>query len=235
MPPIFFDPYLMLATAPAVMLAMWAQWRVHSSFTAASHEPAPLTGAAAARHILDSAGATDVAIEPTHGMLSDHYDPQKKVLRLSEAVYGTRSLAAVGIAAHEAGHAIQDATHYVPLVIRNLAVPAAQFGGSFGMMMLFVGLIVAQSSTSPLGGVLCIAGIVLFAAVAFFQLINLPVEFNASCRAKQHLVDYQIVNPQEMGYVDGVLDSAAWTYVGATLQAVLTLVYLVVRFGGNRE
>ncbi len=197
--------------------------------------PAQLSGRAAARLLLDSAGLQDVPIEPVAGQMTDHYDPSHKVLRLSEGVYNQTNLAAVGIAAHEAGHAIQDATHYAPLVIRNLAVPAAQFGGSFGMMMLFVGLIVAQSSTSPLGGVLCIAGIVLFAAVAFFQLINLPVEFNASCRAKQHLVDYQIVNPQEMGYVDGVLDSAAWTYVGATLQAVLTLVYLVVRFGGNRE
>lgn len=230
-----FDPLYFLFLAPALIIAFWARGRVKASYAKASRVPAQLSGRAAARLLLDSAGLQDVPIEPVAGQMTDHYDPSHKVLRLSEGVYNQTNLAAVGIAAHEAGHAIQDATHYAPLVIRNLAVPAAQFGGSFGMMMLFVGLIVAQSSTSPLGGVLCIAGIVLFAAVAFFQLINLPVEFNASRRAKQHLVDYQIVNPQEMGYVDGVLDSAAWTYVGATLQAVLTLVYLVVRFGGNRE
>ncbi len=167
--------------------------------------------------------------------MTDHYDPSHRVLRLSEGVYHQPSLAAVGIAAHEAGHAIQHATHYAPLMIRNLAVPAAQFGGSFGMIMLFVGLIVAQMGTSPLGRLLCTAGIVLFAGVALFQLVNLPVEFNASRRAKRYLAEYNIVSPAEMKYVDRVLNSAALTYVAATLQAVLTLLYIILRFGGNRE
>ena len=128
MPFFYFDPYYMLAIAPAVLLAMWAQWRVQASFAAASQEPAPLTGAAAARHILDSAGATDVEIEAVPGHLTDHYDPRSKVLRLSQDVYGDRSLAAVGIAAHEAGHALQDAQGYSLMTIRNAAVGVANIG-----------------------------------------------------------------------------------------------------------
>jgi uncharacterized protein len=230
-----FDPLYFLFLAPAMLLALWAQGRVRASYAEASRVPAQLSGRAAARLLLDSAGLHDVPIEPVRGQMTDHYDPSHKVLRLSEGVYNQPNLAAVGIAAHEAGHAIQHATHYAPLVIRNLAVPAAQFGGSFGMIMLFVGLLIAQSSTSPLGGVLCMAGIVLFGAVAVFQLINLPVEFDASRRAKRQLVDHQIVSPQQMKYVNGVLNAAAWTYVAATLQAVLTLLYIVTRFGGNRD
>jgi Zn-dependent membrane protease YugP len=121
----YFDPMYLLAIAPALLLGLWAQFRVKSTYHAAQQVPAPLTGAAAARHVLDSAGLQDVAVEETHGFLSDHYDPRAKVIRLSPEVYRTRSMAAVGIAAHEAGHALQDAQRYAPLVIRNLAVPVA--------------------------------------------------------------------------------------------------------------
>lgn len=228
MPPIFFDPYLIMATAPAVLLAMWAQWRVHSSFTAASHEPAPLTGAAAARHILDSAGATDVTIEPTQGMLSDHYDPQKKVLRLSEAVYGTRSLAAVGIAAHEAGHALQDAQQYPLMSLRNAAVGVANFGSGLGVMMFILGLAMALKPVAWLG-------LLLFGGTVFFQLVNLPVEIDASNRAKAALVDLGIVPTAEMPAVNKVLNAAAWTYVAATLQSVLTLLYYASYLTGGRS
>ena len=228
MPPIFFDPYLLIATAPAVLLAMWAQWRVHSSFTAASREPAPLTGAAAARHILDSAWATDVDIEPTHGMLSDHYDPQKKVLRLSEAVYGTRSLAAVGIAAHEAGHALQDAQQYPLMSLRNAAVGVANFGSGLGVMMFILGLAMALKPVAWLG-------LLLFGGTVFFQLVNLPVEIDASNRAKAALVDLGIVPTAEMPAVNKVLNAAAWTYVAATLQSVLTLLYYASYLTGGRS
>lgn len=228
MPPIFFDPYLMIATAPAVLLAMWAQWRVHSSFTAASREPAPLTGAAAARHILDSAGATDVAIEPTHGTLSDHYDPRAKVLRLSEPVYGTRSLAAVGIAAHEAGHALQDAQEYPLMSLRNAAVGVANFGSGLGVMMFILGLAMALKPVAWLG-------LLLFGGTVFFQLVNLPVEIDASNRAKAALVDLGIVPAAEMPAVNKVLNAAAWTYVAATLQSVLTLLYYASYLTGNRS
>lgn len=228
MPPIFFDPWLMLITAPAVLLAMWAQWRVHSSFTAASREPAPLTGAAAARHILDSVGATDVGIEPTQGMLSDHYDPRTKMLRLSEAVYGTRSLAAVGIAAHEAGHAIQDAQRYPLMSLRNAAVGVANFGSGLGVFVFIFGLAMALQPVAWLG-------LLLFGGTVFFQLVNLPVEIDASNRAKAALVDLGIVPDDEMPAVNRVLNAAAWTYVAATLQSVLTLLYYASYLTGSRN
>ncbi|MFM8634113.1 MAG: zinc metallopeptidase [Planctomycetia bacterium] len=228
MPPIFFDPYLMIFTAPAVLLAMWAQWRVHSSFTAASQEPAPLTGGAAARYILDSAGARDVGIEPTHGMLSDHYDPRDKVLRLSEKVYASRSLAAVGIAAHEAGHALQDAQRYPLMSLRNAAVGVANFGSGLGVMVFIVGLAMALKPIAWLG-------LLLFGGTVFFQLVNLPVEIDASNRAKAALVSLGIVPEEEMPSVNKVLNAAAWTYVAATLQSVLTLLYYASYLGGNRS
>jgi hypothetical protein len=216
--PIFFDPMYMLAVAPAMLLAMWAQWRVQSSFAEASHEPAPLTGAAAARHILDSAGATDVEIEAIPGKLNDHYDPQAKVLRLSEAVYGSRSLAAVGIAAHEAGHALQDAQSFSLMTIRNAAVNVANIGSGFGITMFVLGLMMQLAPLAWLG-------IALFAGTVFFQLVNLPVEIDASNRAKAQLVNLGIVPAAEMRSVNKVLNAAAWTYVAATLQSILTLLY----------
>jgi len=224
--PIFFDPGYMLAVAPALLLALWAQWRVKSSFAAASHEPAPLTGAAAARHILDSAGATDVEIEAIPGMLNDHYDPQTKVLRLSEAVYGSRSLAAVGIAAHEAGHALQDAQHFSLMKVRNIAVNVANIGSGFGMTMFVLGLMMRSAPLAWLG-------IALFAGTVFFQVVNLPVEIDASNRAKTQLVSLGIVPPAEMPAVNKVLNAAAWTYVAATLQSVLTLLYYMSYLSGS--
>ena len=227
-----FDPLYFVFLAPALLLAMWAQGRVRATYAAASQVRAPITGRGAARMILDAAGLHDVPIEPVPGQMTDHYDPGHKVLRLSEGVYNQPSMAAVGIAAHEAGHAIQHAQHYAPLVLRNLAVPAAQFGGSFGMGMLFLGLLLSQGG-SGVGGLLCLAGLVLFGAVVLFQVINLPVEFDASRRAKQELVSHQIVSAQEMGHVNSVLNAAAWTYVAGTLQSVAMLLYLLTRFGGG--
>jgi len=224
--PMFFDPGYMLAVAPALLLALWAQWRVKSSFAAASHEPAPLTGAAAARHILDSAGATDVEIEAIPGMLNDHYDPQKKVLRLSEAVYGSRSLAAVGIAAHEAGHALQDAQGFSLMKVRNIAVNVANIGSGFGMAMFVLGLMMQRAPLAWLG-------IALFAGTVFFQVVNLPVEIDASNRAKAQLVNLGIVPPAEMPSVNNVLNAAAWTYVAATLQSILALIYYMSYLSGN--
>ena len=224
MPFFYFDPKYMLAIAPAMLLAMWAQWRVQSSFAAASQEPAPLTGAAAARHILDSAGATDVEIESVPGQLTDHYDPQTKVLRLSQNVYGSRSLAAVGIAAHEAGHALQDHQGYSMMTIRNAAVGVANFGSGFGLIVFTIGLM-STASIGQLGVTIAWLGIALFGATVFFQLVNLPVEIDASNRAKAQLVDLGIVPAGSMSSVNRVLNAAAWTYVAGTLQSVLTLLY----------
>jgi hypothetical protein len=223
------DPLYFIMIAPALVLMLWAQWRVKSAFAEAQKVPVPLSGAAAARHILDAAGLQNIPIEQVPGQLSDHYDPRAKVLRLSQAVYNTRSTAAVGIAAHEAGHALQDAKGYAPLVIRNAAVPAATFGGNASIFMIIAG---ALFSLQPL----IMLGIVAFSCVVIFQLVNLPVEFDASARAKRLLVDHGIVADQDMIYVNRVLNAAAWTYVAGTLQAVLTLVYYVIRFtGGSRS
>lgn len=224
----FFDHWYFLFLAPAILLALWAQLRVRSTYAEAQRMPASLSGAAAARHVLDSAGLQDVEIERVPGYLSDHYDPRHKVLRLSGEVYERRSLAAVGIAAHEAGHAIQDARAYAPLAIRNAAVPAASFGSGFSMILFVIGLAVQAMA-------LVWAGILLFGVVVFFQVVNLPVEFNASARAKEQLVALGIINQRELVYVKRVLDAAAWTYVAATLQALLTLLYLITRAQHSRN
>lgn len=223
---MFFDPLYFLMIAPALLLMLWAQMRVKSTFAAAQKVSTPLSGAAAARHILDSAGLQDVAIEQVPGHLSDHYDPRHKVLRLSQDVYSARTTAAVGIAAHEAGHALQDAHSYMPLVIRNAAVPAATFGGNMSMIMIIAGALLSAPK-------LIVVGIVAFAFVVFFQLVNLPVEFDASKRAKLLLVEHGIVGTNDMVHVNKVLNAAAWTYVAGTLQAVMTLLYYIVRFTGN--
>ncbi len=221
-----FDPLYLLLLAPTMMLAMWAQSRVKMNYAAAARIPSQLSGAAAARHVLDMAGLQDRPIEPIRGQLTDHYDPRTKVLRLSEGVYAQRNLAAVGIAAHEAGHAIQDARNYAPLVVRNLAVPAAKLGGNFSFFAIIIGAMIQ----SPW---VVYAGIGLFGFAVFFQLINLPVEFDASRRAKQQLVEHGIISGQELPYVEKVLGAAAWTYVAATLQSVMTLLYFVLRFAGS--
>jgi Zn-dependent membrane protease YugP len=218
----WFDIKYFMYIAPALLLAMWAQMKVRSTYAAAQRKAAPLSGAAAARHVLDSAGLQNVDIEMIPGQLTDHYDPSHRVLRLSNEVYQSRTLAAVGIAAHEAGHALQHAANYAPLVVRNAAVPAANFGSGFSMILFFAGLLL---HIKPL----LLVGIALFGCVVFFQLVNLPVEFNASTRAKQQLVSLGIIDQDGLYYVRKVLDAAAWTYVAATLQSLLTLLYLLSR------
>jgi Zn-dependent membrane protease YugP len=221
-----WDPMYFLFILPAFLLGLWAQMRIHVTYAQAQKLPAPLSGAAAARHILDSAGLQNVDIEQIPGQLSDHYDPRKKVLRLSPDVYQSRTLAAVGIAAHESGHAIQDAHAYAPLMVRNAVVPAAGIGSNIGIFLVFFGAIFLYQP-------LVVIGIGLFSCVVFFQLINLPVEFNASSRAKAQLVQLGIINDQELVYVRKVLSAAALTYVAATLQAIMTLLYLILRFGSR--
>lgn len=225
----FFDPLYLLFLAPAVLLMMWAQARVSSAFNEGMRVPARLTGAAAARYILDQSGCEDVGIEETHGQLSDHYDPSHRVLRLSRDVYHGRTAASVGIAAHEAGHALQHAQHYAPLVVRNLAVPAARFGPIAFMVLLFIGILMSQTA---LGHLLINVALICYGGLLLFQVVNLPVEFDASNRAKQVLADYQIVDQQGSIAVRQVLNAAGWTYVAATLQTLLTLLYFVMRFGG---
>jgi hypothetical protein len=226
---MFFDPMYFLFIAPAVLLGLWAQMRISMTYARAQRMAAPLSGVAAARHILDSAGLSNVQIEQIPGRLSDHYDPRDKVLRLSPEVYQSRTLAAVGIAAHEAGHAIQDAHAYAPLLLRNAAVPVAGFGSNFGILLIILGAVLNMNA------LLIWLGIGLFACVVVFQVVNLPVEFNASARAKAQLVQLGIISQDELVYVKKVLNAAALTYVAATLQAILTLLYYIMRFTGSRN
>ncbi len=225
---MLFDFKYLLFIAPALILAAIAQMWVRSAYAKGQSVATNLTGYLAARRILDSAGLSNIQIEEVPGQLSDHYDPRAKVLRLSSDNFHGHNLAAVGIAAHEAGHAVQDAVGYIPLVVRNLAVPAASFGSSASMFLLIIGAIFAFKPLIWLG-------IIAFSCVVVFQLVNLPVEFNASSRAKALLVQEGIVHQFEMGPVNNVLNAAALTYVAATLQAILTLLYYLSIFAGDRR
>jgi Zn-dependent membrane protease YugP len=204
---------------------MWAQWRVKSAYGRGMQMPAPLSGGAAARYILDQAGLQDVAIQPTQGYLSDHYDPHQRTVNLSAEVYHTQSLTAVGIAAHEVGHAIQHARGYLPLVIRNAAVPAATYGPVLFTILVIVGMILSSPK-------LILLGLLAYGGLLVFELINLPVEFDASNRAKRVLSELNIVDGEGALVVRDVLNAAGWTYVAATLQTLLTLLYYVLQFTG---
>jgi Zn-dependent membrane protease YugP len=217
--------YLLFAI-PGIALSLWAQSRISSAYAAASRIPASsgLTGAQAAYEVMRAGGVSGVAIEPVAGQLSDHYDPGHKVLRLSEGVYGNRSLAAMGIAAHEAGHAIQDASHFPGLVVRNAIVPIAGLGSTVFWILILAGLFLGMFR-------LIIAGIIIFSLTVVFQVINLPVEFDASHRARQMLLSTGLISPDEDYEVGRVLNAAAWTYVAATLTSVMTLLYYLFQFG----
>ncbi len=203
-----------------------AQYRVKSAYARAS-QIAPrsgMSGAEAADAMLHAAGVDGVRIEPVEGFLSDHYVPGQGILRLSPGVYAQRSLAAVGIAAHEAGHAIQDAHRYPLLSMRNVLVPAASVGSSFAWIAIFAGLMLSWTGLTYIG-------IGLFALVVLFQVVNLPVEFDASRRARVALVDGGLITAEEDVEVGRVLNAAAWTYVAATLTSVLILLYYLFRSG----
>lgn len=233
MPFLYFDIRYFLFLAPAMLLAFIAQAWIRSAYARGMQMRAQMTGAEAARYILDKNGLVDIPIEETPGEMSDHYSPGERVVRLSSAVYHTPSLTAVGIAAHEVGHAMQHAFGYLPLALRNIAVPLANFGSPIGMLLIFAGV---GLGLSKFGGTLAWLGVALFSGVVVFQVINLPVEFNASTRAKQQLVELGVVDASEMGPVRSVLTAAALTYVAAALQSIMQLLYfLMLILGGSRS
>ncbi|WP_420630067.1 zinc metallopeptidase [Candidatus Leptofilum sp.] len=228
---MFFDPLYLLFALPGLLLGFWAQSRVKRSFNkyAKVRTAMNVTGAEVARRLLDAQGLYDVQVEETQGFLSDHYDPRGKVLRLSPDVYRTPSIAAAGVAAHEMGHALQDAGGYFPLQIRSTLVPAAQFGSSLAPWLFIGGLLLNFTG-------LAWVGVIMFAAAVLFTLITLPVEFDASNRAKQLLVSNGVLIGDEIKGVDKVLDAAAWTYVAAAVSAIGTLLYYVLLLtGGGRD
>ncbi len=202
----------LLAAFPGFLITIWAQWRIVRAYAAGSKVPAASgrTGAEAARAVLIANGLSAIAIEPAAGELSNHYDPLRKVLRLSHRIHDGRSLAALGVAAHEAGHAIQDAAAYPGLVVRNLVVPLAGIGSQLFWLLMLAGLVLGMDR-------LILAGIVLFSTVLILQLLNLPVELDASRRGQLALRTTGIIEVEEEPFTVAVLNAAAWTYVALTL------------------
>jgi len=230
---LFFDPTYLLFIAPALLLSLWASFRTKAAFNKYSRVRASrgLTGAQAARVMLDGAGIHDVQILLTQGMLTDHYNPASKTLNLSEAVYASSSIAAVGVACHEAGHAIQHAEGYKPLWLRSALVPTANIGSSVGYLVMFFGLFLHAANMVLLGAT-------LFSAVLLFQIVTLPVELDASARAKRLAFSNGIVLEQERTGMSRVLNAAALTYVAAAVSTLMTLLYFLLRaglLGGRRD
>ncbi len=209
-----------LFSLPALLLGFWAQMKVKGAFNKYSKIRSYIghSGAEIARRMLNASGLSNVEIEETRGFLSDHYDPRAKKLRLSPDVYRSNSIAAAGIAAHEAGHAIQDQQNYVPLKFRSAMVPSVQFGSWLGPIIFIGGLLLQWES-------LAWVGLGLFALTALFALVTLPVEFNASNRAKAWLSTSGVIYGEESQGINKVLDAAALTYVAAAIQAISTLLY----------
>ena len=228
-----FDPMYFLFIGPALLLSLWASFRTKSAFNKYERVRTMrgLSGAQAAQILLDRAGIHDVKIVPTHGTLTDHYNPVTKTLALSEPVYGSSSVAAVGVACHEAGHAIQHAQAYKPLWLRSALVPTAGIGSSLGYMVMLGGLLFSSTN-------MVLIGAMLFSAVLLFQVVTLPVEFDASARAKKLAFENGIVMEQERAGMSKVLNAAALTYVAAAVSTLMTLLYFLVRsglLGGRRD
>lgn len=229
--PFFFFDSTMLLLIPAMILAMYAQSKVRSSYAKYSRVQSSrgLSGAQVARTLLDQGGLSGVNVEMVSGNLTDHYDPRKQVVRLSQAVYSGSSLAALGIAAHETGHALQHAHGYFPLSLRNNFFPIAQLGSNMAMPLFLVGFLFGNTM-----GILMDIGILLFVFAVLFQVITLPVEFNASSRAVGLLLDNGVISRSEEAGVRSVLSAAALTYVAATAVAVSTLLRLFLLRGRRR-
>jgi Zn-dependent membrane protease YugP len=235
---MIFSPTWLLLALPGILLGLWAQARVRSNFNKYGQVRTlrNVTGSQVARDLLDAQGLYDVAVEETQGMLTDHYDPRTRVLRLSPQVYRTPSVAAAGIAAHEMGHALQHAKGYAPLQLRSALVPATQFGSNLAPMIFFGGFILQWLGAASLGYWVAWLGVALFGIAVIFTLVTLPVEFDASRRAKALLQSHGVIVGQEMTGVNKVLDAAAWTYVAAAVAAVGQLLYYVLLLtGGRRE
>ena len=221
----------LLISLPALLLGFYAQAKVQGSFSKYSKVRTSngMTGAEVARKVLDANHLESVQIEQTKGTLSDHYDPRSRILRLSQGVFSTPSIAAAGVAAHEAGHAIQHSQNYGPLALRSLMVPTVQLGSWLGPIVFMVGFLFQSTN-------LALIGLLLFAATAVFSIITIPVEMDASRRAKEILSTTGIIYSSEMDGINKVLDAAALTYVAGAVQVLSTLLYYgLLLFGGRRR
>lgn len=230
MPGFYIDYYYLILIVPALLFGMWAQSRVNSAYSKYSRvgNMRGYTGADAARMVLEQNGIYDVTIRRTSGKLTDHYDPKNKTINLSDGVYDTASVAAVGIAAHEAGHAVQHAVGYFPIKVREAVIPITQIGSYLYFPIVILGIIF---SYQPLVN----AGIILFSFLAIFQLVTLPVEFNASNRAIATIEKNGILYGEELRGAKSVLKAAALTYVAALVSSLAQLLRLVLIFGGRNR
>lgn len=226
----FYDARYMAMLIPVLLITMYAQFKVSSTFNHYSRltNSRRLTGAQAAEEVLRRHGVYDVRIERVRGNLTDHYDPRTNVIRLSESVYDSPTIAAVGVAAHEAGHAVQYAVGYAPIQLRAAIIPLTQVGSQLGVVLLILGLLLSFES-------LFFIGIVLFSFTTLFQLVTLPVEFNASRRAMETIRSGGLLNDQEADGARKVLSAAALTYVAALLMSIVQLLRYVMLFAGRRR
>lgn len=230
MPYFYFDYYYLILVVPALLLAIWAQVQVKTTYRKYSRVPNSrgMTGAYAAQAVLNFYGITDVRIERVSGNLTDHYDPRSKVIRLSDGVYNSSTVAAIGIACHEAGHAAQHAENYAPIKIRNAIIPVCNIGSTIGIPLALIGWIFSFS-------ILIYVGLGLYAAVFIFQVATLPVEFNASRRAIKVIDETQLLRDDEIGGAKKVLAAAAMTYVASMIVSLSNLLRLLLRFSNRRD
>lgn len=228
----FWGDWTILILIPAMIFALWAQFNVKSTFDKYSKikNRRGMTGAEAARRILDANGLQHIQVEYVRGHLTDHYDPRANVIRLSDAVYGNTSAAAIGVAAHEAGHAVQHAVGYVPIKIRAAIIPMTRFGSMLAMPLFIIGMLFAAG-----GDVLMLAGIVLFSFSTLFQLVTLPTEFNASARALRVLEGGHYLEGDELAAASKTLQAAALTYVAALASSLASLLRLILIFNNRRD
>ncbi len=226
----FYGYYDLLLVLVPLLIGLWAQHKVNATYEQYSHTLSArgLTGAQAARTILDANGLTGVRVERTQGKLTDHYDPKANVIRLSDGVYGNTSISAIGVAAHECGHAVQQASGYFPMKIRSAIIPVTNFGSALAMPLILVGLILGASS-------LVSVGLIGFLLIAVFQLVTLPVEFNASNRALAIIAETGMLSEGEQRGAKKVLTAAALTYVAALISALSQFLRMFLIYGNRRE
>lgn len=235
---LFWGDWTILVMIPALIFALWAQSKVNSTFNkyAKVYNRRGLTGAEAARRVLDANGLYHVTIERVRGRLTDHYDPKAGVIRLSDAVYSSTGIAALGVAAHEAGHAVQHAVGYAPLRVRAAIIPVTNFGSKLAMPLFFIGMILSYASYVGygIGTIFMLAGILFFSFSTLFQLVTLPTEFNASARAMKALEDGGMLADDELPAAKSTLSAAAMTYVAALATSLASLLRLILIFNRRR-
>ncbi|MBQ4112047.1 MAG: zinc metallopeptidase [Clostridia bacterium] len=236
---LFWGDWTILVMIPALIFALVAQAKVNSTFKryAKVYNRRGLTGAEAARRVLDAAGLYHVRIERVRGHLTDHYDPRENVIRLSDATYGSTGIAAVGVAAHEAGHAVQHAVGYVPIKIRAAIIPVTNFGSRLAMPLFLIGMIFSGGSYLGygIGTIFMVTGILFFSFSTLFQLVTLPTEFNASARAMKALEDGGLLADDELPGAKATLSAAAMTYVAALATSLASLLRLILIFNNRRR